>query len=106
MATHSPGTQLNSYAAGYPYVMVVSNNGDPDTISEIGRLVIREIEQQGDGHPLFAGGMGLVGDAAGFEECLKSVDAKYGREARQIDWSGLPNGGGALPTSRHYPGDR
>ncbi len=93
-----------SGSPGTPYLAVADRGGG--TASAIGRLVIKEIAQQGDSHGLFVGGAGFVGDSVGFQECAKEVDRQYGEQADRMDWQALPNGSGSIPTSRHYPGVR
>lgn len=99
---------LHSFSGGHPgspYLLVVGHRSS-GTMTEIGRVIIKEVAQHGDSHDLFAQGMGFVGDAVGFAECAKKLDREYGEQADRMDWQALPSQGGAIPMSRHYPGVR
>ncbi len=89
---------------GNPYLLVM--DVALNTVTEVGRRIIREVTQQGDSHDLFLGGLGFVGDADGFVECAELVDRQYGGEANRMDSEAMPAGGGLMPMSPHYPGVR
>jgi len=83
----------------------ITSDGPGDPYVTVGKGLRQEIAQQGDQHPLLAGGC-CRGSADLLGTAAETFESNYGSWARQQDWDALPFGGGALPSGPHYPGSR
>lgn len=74
----------------------------------VARQIRREVEAEGDAHPLLQGGF-CGGSAELFAEAAETFDSNYGKWGNERDWDALPvtpggGRGGILPSGPHFPG--
>jgi hypothetical protein len=66
------------------------------------RWLVRELHRLGSDHPLVRAGCSE--DIATIPEIAEHLLSTWHERAEKADWKLVPNGGGVLPSGRHYPG--